>query len=53
MVEMLCWRDVIVGVSLGMLRWRNEGLVVGETMRARERAWVWRWDDMRAAIAGR
>lgn len=39
--------------SFGMLRCRNEGLVVGLWIRARARAWVWRWVDIREPIWGR
>ena len=39
--------------SFGMLRCRNEGLVVGLWIRASARAWVWRWVDIREPIWGR
>lgn len=36
--------------NFGMLRCRNEGLVVGLWIRASARAWVWRWVDIREPI---
>jgi hypothetical protein len=39
--------------SFGMLRCRNEGLVVGLRIRASTRAWVCRWVDTREPICGR
>lgn len=39
--------------SFGMLRCRNEGLVVGLWIRASARAWDWRWVDTREPIWGR
>lgn len=52
-VEMVDWREWMVGTSFGICRWRNEGLVVGVWIRERDRAWVWRRADIRDAILGR
>lgn len=43
----------MLGSSFGMFRWRKEGLVVGERIRASAKAWVCRWVERREPSFGR